>query len=169
MIPNFKTYVNETYWSGMNRRSQGTLSRKEDSIDLMDENALYEHINDSYEVIANISRPQDAIRYIKSAVDDYFYIVVGCATVYGEIMSIYFRYDYSLGGFVRMEMDNGLESILGNRFHYDGEKYEFKHLKGGDCEIVPKDGDFISNRNVIELIDNILKCLDKPLIRKIKK
>ena len=30
MIPNFKTYINETYWSGMNKRSQGTSVRKED-------------------------------------------------------------------------------------------------------------------------------------------
>ena len=168
MIPDFKTYINETYWSRMNRRSQGTLNKKEDSIDLMDEKALYEHIHNSYEVIAKISRPQDTIRYLKSAVEDYFYIVVGCAIIYGEIMNLYFKYDYSLGRFISMEMDNGLENILGDQIYYDGKKYEFKHLAGGDCEIVPKDGDFISNRNVIELIDCILKCLDKPLIRKIK-
>ena len=35
MIPNFNTYVNETYWSRMNRRSQGTLDRKEDKNPLL--------------------------------------------------------------------------------------------------------------------------------------
>ena len=32
MIPNFNTYLNETYWSNMNRRAQGTLNRKEDTV-----------------------------------------------------------------------------------------------------------------------------------------
>ena len=48
MIPNFKTYLKESHWSEMNRRSQGITVRKEDNIDHMDIDEFYNYLKDSY-------------------------------------------------------------------------------------------------------------------------
>ena len=48
MIPDFKTYINETIWSDMEDRSIGDEIRKEDDVNLMDPHTLYEYILDKY-------------------------------------------------------------------------------------------------------------------------
>ena len=48
MIPDFNTYIKESHWSEMNRRSQGIVVRKEDDIDLMDINHLKTYVKDHY-------------------------------------------------------------------------------------------------------------------------
>ena len=52
MIPDFKTYINETYWSNMNKRAQGTIVRKEDNTNIInkyDGDEMVEYISDNYE------------------------------------------------------------------------------------------------------------------------
>jgi hypothetical protein len=50
MIPNFKTYINESVWSDIHKRSNGETIRKEDDIELLDMFGLYEYILDHYEL-----------------------------------------------------------------------------------------------------------------------
>ena len=52
MIPDFKTYINETYWSNLNKRAQGTIVRKEDNTNIInkyDGDEMVEYILDNYE------------------------------------------------------------------------------------------------------------------------
>ena len=48
MIPDFKTYINETYWSDMNKRSQGTRIRKEDNVNRLTSENMVDFLNDRY-------------------------------------------------------------------------------------------------------------------------
>ena len=51
MIPDFKTYLKESIWSNINKRSEGNLERKEDDINHLDRDGLYEHIFDLYKPV----------------------------------------------------------------------------------------------------------------------
>ena len=51
MIPDFKTYIKESIWSNINKRSEGNLERKEDDINHLDRDGLYEHIFDLYKPV----------------------------------------------------------------------------------------------------------------------
>lgn len=48
MIPDFKTYLKESVWVDMHKRSNGSQERKEDDINLMDEMELYDYIDIHY-------------------------------------------------------------------------------------------------------------------------
>ena len=48
MIPDFKTYINESIWSDMQDRSAGDVVRKEDDINLMSGEDFCDYLNDNY-------------------------------------------------------------------------------------------------------------------------
>jgi hypothetical protein len=50
MIPDFKTYIKESYWSEMNRRSQGVKMRREDDVNNLDNEDFYEYLKRRYNV-----------------------------------------------------------------------------------------------------------------------
>ena len=45
MIPDFKTYIKESVWADMHKRSNGSRERKEDDINLMGEMELFDYID----------------------------------------------------------------------------------------------------------------------------
>jgi len=57
MIPDFKTYIGESVWADMHRRSNGNLERKEDDISSLNRDGLFEHIFNVYEMINDFPRP----------------------------------------------------------------------------------------------------------------
>ena len=48
MIPDFKTFISESIWSDIQDRSSGETIRKEDDIDLLDIEGLYDYIDSHY-------------------------------------------------------------------------------------------------------------------------
>ena len=48
MIPDFKTYIGESVWTDMQKRSSGEDIRQEDDIDLLDIDGLYDYIDTHY-------------------------------------------------------------------------------------------------------------------------
>ena len=50
MIPDFKTYINESHWSEMNRRSQGIKTRREDDVNNLDREDFSEYLKRRYNV-----------------------------------------------------------------------------------------------------------------------
>lgn len=85
MIPDFKTFVNESVWVDMHKRSNGTQERKEDTLPIDEmENfidkslAIYAHLyvfegwedngeKLTYDIFANVVKTSDSMRDI----DDY--------------------------------------------------------------------------------------------------
>jgi hypothetical protein len=51
MIPDFKTYIKESHWSEMNRRSQGVIKRKEDDVNNLNLSELYDYIYNNYNML----------------------------------------------------------------------------------------------------------------------
>ena len=50
MIPDFKTYISESIWADIYDRSTGDSVRKEDDVDLMDQDQLFDYLNAHYKV-----------------------------------------------------------------------------------------------------------------------
>jgi hypothetical protein len=48
MIPDFNTYIKESHWSEMNRRSQGITRRKEDNVNLLKPKEFVDYLNNRY-------------------------------------------------------------------------------------------------------------------------
>ena len=48
MIPDFKTFINESIWSDIQDRSAGDTVRKEDDINHMDSYEFWEYLRDTY-------------------------------------------------------------------------------------------------------------------------
>ena len=48
MIPDFKTYINESIWSDIQKRSSGESVRKEDEVDLLDGVDLFNYLTKKY-------------------------------------------------------------------------------------------------------------------------
>ena len=53
MIPDFNTYLKESIWSNINKRSEGNIERKEDDINDLDRDGLFNHIFSLYEKTTN--------------------------------------------------------------------------------------------------------------------
>ena len=51
MIPDFKTYLKESVWMDIHRRSNGDQERKEENLNYMDCNDLYNYILQNYETV----------------------------------------------------------------------------------------------------------------------
>ena len=50
MIPDFKTYINESVWGDIRKRGLGTEVKAEDDINILSQDELFEYINDHYKV-----------------------------------------------------------------------------------------------------------------------
>ena len=48
MIPDFKTYINESVWSDIHKRSNGQKERKEDDVNLLDRDGFVTYLNNRY-------------------------------------------------------------------------------------------------------------------------
>ena len=48
MIPDFKTYIGESVWSDIHKRSNGEKERKEDNVDLLDRLGLMDYLKKHY-------------------------------------------------------------------------------------------------------------------------
>ena len=48
MIPDFKTYLKESVWGDIRRRAEGVQDRKENDIDLLDLEGLFQYMKDHY-------------------------------------------------------------------------------------------------------------------------
>ena len=48
MIPDFKTYIGESVWTDMQKRSSGDDIRKEDDVNHMDFDTFADYIKDNY-------------------------------------------------------------------------------------------------------------------------
>ena len=48
MIPDFKTYLRESVWSDIQKRSMRQQTRKEDDIDLLDKDGLIDYLKNHY-------------------------------------------------------------------------------------------------------------------------
>ena len=168
MIPDFKTYIGESAWGDMMRRSSGEIIRKEDDVNNLDFDEFYEYLQKSYETVdekkyyiafipfssqRNTERIQIPIEIIP---------IDGNTTTFTPPVTIDYSRDNKkitdviIGSKLFKKYPN-LENKLTDKYTID------KSLVSP--HISPKNGE-LTNTVCVDIIDTILGIVDNPLLKK---
>lgn len=157
MIPDFKTYIGESIWTDIQRRSAGDTVRKEDDINNLDSEGLtyylkkhYKPLN-AYAIITNIGNII-SVPIIRDHANS-------CIMFGYETKSVKMTDDImnKVWGLLRvMEKNFSIETFEGE----DGNG-EYKVYT-----ILPKDGSEVTNKFFIEVIDFLLYHIPGHLYKK---
>ena len=150
MIPDFKTYIKESIWSNINKRSEGSISRKEDDINILDEDALVEYLKKRYKPLKRYAIITNSAHII----------AVPIAKTYVNY-SICFNPKLEYMTFTQeiVDLADGLIEKLKDKFIVNISKYDGYISKyDGDMiyKISPKNGDKANNEFFINVIDFLL-------------
>ena len=151
MIPDFKTYITESIWSDIQDRSMGKTVRKEDDVNLLDSDGLYDYINKNYKRIAPFAFITNiggmlSVPIIRGTVHNCVWY-----SPESEIKAV------SIGDGMISQVD-GLLNLL-----YDN--FSIKEINGENNDgeyttlywVYPKDGSEVTNKFFIDVIDFLLE------------
>ena len=166
MIPDFKTYIGESVWADIHRRSNGEKIRKEDDIDNMSFDAFVDCWESKYVVIEK--RGWKIPEYKKNPFNGMNYLI----TPVEYAKSSGFRYTYS----VELDYDSKNNVIDGVRIQYFElfiQDYPyFQDILGNEYKI--NDDGLISVtsgeykfHHYIDVIDKCLNMVTRPYIKKV--
>ena len=157
MIPDFKTFISESIWSDMQDRSAGDVVRKEDDINLLDSDGLYDYIYDLYESIDIFPLP---LASSTSSAHSYFSIPI-------------FKSDYKVYRLNCIFDNNKISKIT--LMASDADVKDFKQAlidnfdatinSDGALTITAKDGT-VSNQVCMDLIKTIVENAPHPYLKK---
>lgn len=156
MIPDFNTFIKESIWSDIHKRSNGESVRKEDDINNLDRDGLYDYIYDIYEQTSEFPRP------LKSQTPGCKYFSIG---IFEDTTKIYrLSVDFSGGQISKISINANLacceefKDILLDRFHVIDDVIE-------GLIIEDKNG-MTTNQLCIDLIQTIIDNTSKPLLKR---
>ena len=150
MIPDFKTYIGESVWSDIHKRSNGKTVRKEDDIDFMSAEELYNYIKDTY--------------LFKSTSDIFIdekrdRIVINLYDVAGGRESYLSLNGYDEKYIILSDLYTKHMQDLLNAYYHVGER-SFRNPALDDFIIRPKDDGEITNKFFIEVLDFLIDNAD---------
>ena len=152
---NIRRTVNESIWSNINKRSEGSIERKEDDINLLDVKGFRDYLKKSYNNLEDIPI---------SCGDKYINVPV---FIHNHSRRILLLYPEMKRAQVRLQYyeqwPEDLRKYLDE--NYNVEKSLDEH-RDWMYFIKSKDGDG-DNKFFIKLLDDILKNVKKPLLKKI--
>ena len=146
-----KKIVNESIWSDIQDRSSGEVVRKEDDVNNLDSEGLYEYLK-------NIYKELDSFQSIKLH-PTMNTISVPIFVKGFKPYRVFFEFDNE-EIFIEHTMPyviTGFFSKLKGKFHL--QQYDTKQGMPAKFYIFPKDGSDITNRFFIEVIDFLLDCI----------
>ena len=144
MIPNFRTYLKESVWGDIRKKSLGTEVRTEDDVNSLDCAGFCEYLKTKYEGYSNTDYIGRKDNYIK------FYLTVGAR--------LHIRYnddEKTIREITTEPFNKDFFSIFEAELKSKNVRHNFSaDFNGSDTfEIKDKNGN-TSNRTVIEFIDN---------------
>ena len=162
MIPDFKTYLKESVWMDIHRRSNGDQERKEDDINNLDLDEFYQ--------------------YLKSRYDNEFWAQNVRSGADWKAMDIMlFRLPNTFPGLVVYSFDNGerLDFRFFAEAYHEAEpiidfvknmpfnvktssNVERLHRRIYEALIKPQDNSKVTNTFIIEVLEYILKNFKRP-------
>ena len=148
MIPNFRTYINETYWSRMNRRAQGTLDKKEDNLDLLDFDGFFKYVEDKYkDKVFNIAQSEAHWQKYHSCIVD----------IKDNVSLVIYVYDDAQKNSMTLFWDNTLNTDFLKEI---SKKFDVNYRSGIRClDIKPQNGQSCI-KLYIQFLDFVLDNLD---------
>ena len=156
MIPDFRTYINESVWADIHKRSNGQTVRKEDDINSLDCDSLYEYIFDLYE-----------------QVDEQFIPLKGQVTQSRTYFHIPIFKNEKVYTLDVVFIDNKISEIklmtykhcIENFKHPLSDKFSITIRPDKALKITSKDGE-VSNQVCMDLIKTIVEDAPEPLLKK---
>lgn len=171
MIPDFKTYLEESIWSNINKRSEGSVSRKEEDINNLDIDGLCEYIKDKYEFITNESWPVYVGTKMNTDIT-FLHVLVYYDNertfpnipvyIYFDPVDIRFSPANMPGkDVIKFLRDKNLENALESSFDLveddkDGRYYHINPLNGGKA----------NNKFILKVLDTFAENSRRPIIKK---
>ena len=157
MIPDFKTYIGESVWGDLRKRSSGEVIRREDDVNNLDADGLTDYLEKHYKPLNSFAIITNAGNIISvPIIRDHTNscIMFGC-----ETKSVKMTNDI-------MDHVHGLLRVMENNFSiktFEGEDGtgEYKVYT-----ILPKDGSEVTNKFFIEVIDFLLYHIPGHLYKK---
>ena len=176
MIPDFKTYIGESIWRNISQRSEGIKSRKEDDIDLMDLNGLYDYLTNAYKCKSGYSK--DNVIMINP---DETIITIGVYENKNSMMGgIDLRFEYVNSEWEDAGYNNTYAVLIADSPKSDlrqvpewlvKELEKFAVIGTSHPRfyiIYPKDGVKTTNKFLLRVLDCILECMDDTVKYKTK-
>ena len=151
MIPDFKTYIKESIWSDIQDRSAGETVRKEDDVNLLDSDGLYDYINKHYKRIA----PFAFITNIGGMLS----VPIIRGTVHNCVW-------YSPESEMKaVSIGDGMISLVDGLLNLLYDNFSIKEINGENNDgeyttlywVYPKDGSEVTNKFFIDVIDFLLE------------
>ena len=166
MIPDFKTFINESAWGEMRHRSSGQQIRREDDINNLDIEGLGEYILDHYSI-------DDGNIFYKDAHG----ICIGLSIFYLKLdnddllLEYFFNDDYNE---MVVTTYRGIEKYFPDMFDKMKKEYSVYDTETPNgmmalYGISPKDERKVDNKFFLEILDFIIDNFERihPKIRKI--
>jgi len=158
MIPDFRTYIGESVWADIHRRSNGTQERKEDDINYLDMLGLSDYIQKKYEFKDKEIMVLSGLIGIPlfSYESSIVYLTISFISQ-DKIYDVYSRYIYDF------PLKDSISSILKQKYlikirkESPISKYDSRVFV--DISTKPKKGD-IDNKFVIDVIDTYIDIMD---------
>ena len=147
MIPDFKTYLKESVWGDLRKKSLGQEDRIESSVDNLGPEEFYEYLNCRYRMVDDYEiKYSDKIETIAVPI---FYGYSGCD------MYIYEKNYLVTLTMKREDMRDWLIEKLREKYNVSFEELE---KDWWDVHLTPKDGDAspLPNSFIVEVIDYII-------------
>ena len=153
MIPNFKTYLKESIWMNIHKRSNNELDRKEEDINLLNDDAFIKYLNSLYD--ADIKKQYDSTSKYQG-ITITFARSKNTKLFKNWPVSLIYYTDFHMLSFSNKRFD-GLcphlyqELIPILNIETDNEGFKF---------IVPDDNKKVDNKFVLYVLETIIEHLD---------
>lgn len=156
MIPDFKTYIKESIWGDVQRRGMGVQKKKEDEIEHLGFDGLYDLIRDTYKF------PRFPLPLKNETSDGHKYFSIGL-----------FKYVYNIHRLTVSFKDDVIKEVLLFTTKKDCEefinilceKFNVDKRMSGALSVTSKTGE-VSNRLCMDVIETILENSSEPLLTK---
>ena len=170
MIPNFKTYLKESVWGDLRKKSLGKEDRLEDDVNNLDIDGLCEYIKDNYEFITPEARPvyvfQDQTNSKKILMVLVYYdsdrtFPNVSLNISFDPIDIWFRPQISGTNVLKFLRDEKLVNALKSSFDLveDDKDGRFYHIN-------PLNGEKANNKFILKVLDTFSENARRPIIKK---
>ena len=165
MIPDFKTYIRESAWGDMMRRSSGEIIRKEDDVNNLDFDDFCKYLQEKYPPTGRTkwgSRIKIEQR-LDSRNTDISILIIPIIVIDDFCKSMVAEYNSKLRKYTRIKISESILNKCENIKEMLGDKYNVKKYSDFHS-IVTMDGE-ITNNNIAELADIFLHAIDDPVLK----
>ena len=156
MIPDFKTFLNESLWADVQSQAAGDTIKKEDDINRMDVLGLDEYTSSRYEVFT------DRIGHAEDTNDiEYVYVPVLRYKDDGDKV-YYLCRDFPPQDTITINID--LKHLDHDIYEKLNQQYSLSVIMSDYLKIEPKDGGNVDNEFFFEVLDFIIDNADKSAL-----